>query len=71
MREVCAMTGVIFNPERPGQSIRELKAAGIEGVMFDFGIFAAPAGVLHDRGICLRLPGSLLQIHKQKRNMTT
>ncbi len=49
MREVCAMTGVIFNPERPGQSIRELKAAGIEGVMFDFGIFAAPAGVLHDR----------------------
>lgn len=37
MREVCAMTGVIFNPKRPGQSIRELKAAGIEGVMFDFG----------------------------------
>ena len=49
MREVCGMTGVIFNLKRPGQSIRELKAAGIEGVMFDFGIFAAPAGVLHDR----------------------
>lgn len=49
MRKVCAMAGVIFNPEKPGQSICELRAAGIGEVMFDFGLFASAEWILTDR----------------------
>lgn len=50
MKKVCAMAGVIFNPEKPLQSIRELRAAGISEVMFDFGLFASSERILMDRG---------------------
>lgn len=49
MKKVCAMAGTIFNPEKPGQSIHELKAAGLHEVMFDFGLIVSPAGILFDR----------------------
>ena len=49
MEKVCAMAGTIFNPEKPKQSINELKAAGIGGIMFDFGLFASAEGILLDR----------------------
>ena len=49
MKKVCAMAGTILNPERPKQSIHELKAAGIHEVMFDFGLIVSPAGILFDR----------------------
>lgn len=39
MRSVCSMVGTIVNPEKPKQSINELKAVGIHEIMFDFNIF--------------------------------
>lgn len=50
MKKVCAMTGIIFNPEKPGQSIKELQAVGIEGIMFDFAVFVSAEGILRARG---------------------
>lgn len=49
MNKVCAMTGTIFNPGKPGQSIKQLKAVGIQGVMFDFAIFASAEWILRER----------------------
>lgn len=49
MRKACAMAGTIFNPEKPKQSIQELKKAGIHEVMFDFGLFASPEWILKER----------------------
>lgn len=49
MKKVCAMAGTIFNPEKPKQSIKELKEAGIQGILFDFGLIVSPAGILADR----------------------
>ncbi|MCM1174192.1 MAG: sugar phosphate isomerase/epimerase [Blautia sp.] len=49
MKKVCAMAGMILNPEKPGQSIHELKEAGIHEVMFDFGLIVSPVGILLDR----------------------
>ncbi len=49
MKKVCAMAGTIFNPAKPGQSIRELLAAGIQEVMFDFGLFVSAEWILEDR----------------------
>lgn len=49
MKKVCAMAGIIFNPEKPGQSIHELKSAGMEEVMFDFGMFASVEWILRER----------------------
>lgn len=49
MRKVCAMAGVILNPEKPKQSICELRAAGIHEVMFDFGLFVSAEWILADR----------------------
>lgn len=49
MKKVCAMAGTIFNPEKPNQSIKELKEAGIQGILFDFGLIVSPAGILADR----------------------
>ena len=40
MEKVCAMGGVIFSVEKPGRSISMLREAGIEGILFDFGLFA-------------------------------
>lgn len=48
MKKVCAMAGTIFNPEKPGQSIRELKTVGIQGIMFDYGIFASAEWILQN-----------------------
>lgn len=49
MKKVCAMAGTIFNPEKPKQSINELREAGIQGILFDFGLIVSPAGILADR----------------------
>ena len=46
MKKICAMTSTIFNPEKPLQSIKELRAVGIEEVMFDFGSFISPQWLL-------------------------
>lgn len=49
MKKVCAMAGIIFNPEKPGQSIHELKAVSICGIMFDFSIFISAESILRAR----------------------
>lgn len=49
MKKVCAMAGIIFNPEKPKQSFRQLKEAGLHEVMFDFGLIASPEWILVDR----------------------
>lgn len=49
MKKVCAMAGIIFNPEKPGQSIHELKTVSICGVMFDFSIFISAESILRAR----------------------
>lgn len=50
MEKVCAMGGVIFSAEKPGRSIRQLREAGIGGIMFDFGLFVSPEWVFQERG---------------------
>lgn len=42
MKKICAMGGVIFDCRKPGPSIRQLREAGIHGIMFDFGLFLSP-----------------------------
>lgn len=49
MKKVCAMAGIVVNPEKPKQSFQELKGAGIREVMFDFGLLVSPEGILTDR----------------------
>lgn len=49
MKKICAMTSTIFNPGKPLQSIKELRAVGIEEVMFDFGVFISAQWILHVR----------------------
>jgi len=49
MKKVCAMAGTIFNPEKPKQSFKQLKEAGIHEVMFDFGLIVSPEWILIDR----------------------
>ncbi len=49
MKKVSAMAGVIMNPEKPAQSIRQLKAAGILEVMFDFGLFVSYEWIMGHR----------------------
>ena len=49
MEQVCAMASSIFNPENPHQSIEELRAAGIHGILFDFGFFVSAESILYDR----------------------
>lgn len=49
MEKICAMAGTIFNPEKPRQSIHELRTAGIHGIMFDFNAFASAEGILYLR----------------------
>lgn len=45
MKKVCAMQGIIFNPEKPASSIKELRTAGIDGIMFDYATFASAEGL--------------------------
>lgn len=49
MKKICAMASTIFCLEKPGQSIRQLRTAGIQEVMFDFGLIVSPMGILLDR----------------------
>lgn len=49
MKKICAMPGVIMNPEKPKQSIQRLKEAGIHEIMFDFGHVVSPEGIWLDR----------------------
>ena len=49
MEKVCAMGGVIFSVEKPGRSISMLREAGIEGILFDFGLFASPEWVFREQ----------------------
>ena len=49
MRSVCSMVGTIVNPEKPKQSINELKAVGIHEIMFDFNIFISVEWMAIDR----------------------
>lgn len=49
MRSVCSMVGTIVNPEKPKQSINELKAVGIHEIMFDFSIFISVEWMAIDR----------------------
>lgn len=49
MKKVCAMAGTIMDPFKPGHAIKQLRAAGIEGIMFDFSIFISVEGLLIDR----------------------
>ena len=58
MKKVCAMAGTIFNPEKPKQSIKELKEAGIQGILFDFGLIA-PTPHLHAKQLRRNRPSFL------------
>lgn len=49
MKKVCAMAGTIMNPSKPRQSIKQLRAAGIGEIMFDFSLFISAEGLLIDR----------------------
>lgn len=49
MKKVCAMQGIIFNPEKPAQSINELRTVGIQEVMFDFACFVSAERLLRIR----------------------
>ncbi len=46
MKKVCAMTSGIFCFDKPEPSIRQLRAAGIGGVMFDYAVFCSAHGLL-------------------------
>lgn len=49
MKKVCAMTSSIFCFDKPEPSIRQLRAAGIGGVMFDYAVFCSAHGLLNLR----------------------
>lgn len=49
MKKICAMTSGIFCPEKPAQSIKELRTVGIQEIMFDFACFISAEWILQIR----------------------
>ena len=49
MKKICAMASSIFCFDKPAQSIKELKAVGIDSVMFDYSLFCSAEGLLYQR----------------------
>jgi len=49
MKKVCAMTSSIFCFDKPAPSIKQLREAGVGGVMFDYSPFCSAPGLLRLR----------------------